>query len=144
MLTKRFSPNQHSAYSTPGRRQGCAGRPQHAGGGRRPGYLRGQRALPPGAGPGTRRGGGAGRARLAGARPAPGGSVPFGRRTRIPARLPGPLPQENGAKGRLLPNNSAPHSHNNAGEEPGSRGQGTGKQRARLRGSFSARTQYFT
>lgn len=107
-----------------------SGRPLHAGG-LRPGYLRGQRALPPGAGPGARRGGGAGPARLAGARRAPGGSVPFGRSTRIPARLPGRLPQENRAKGRLLPNNSTRHRRNNAGREPESREPGSAAPPAR-------------
>lgn len=50
------------------------------------GYLRGQRALPRGAGSGARRSGGAGPARLAGA----GGSGPSRRRTRIPAAPPPP------------------------------------------------------
>lgn len=52
---------------------------------------------------------------------APGGSVASRRRTRIPARLPGPLPQGSGAKRRLLPNNSDLYSRNNAsGEEESS------------------------
>lgn len=48
---------------------------------------------------------------------APGGSVASWSRTRIPARLPGPLPQGSGAKRRLLPNNSDLHSRNNASGE---------------------------
>ncbi|XP_047416668.1 basic proline-rich protein-like [Sciurus carolinensis] len=88
--------------------------------GRAPGYLRGQSAR-------SRRGRGRaeavaqGPARLASAR----GSVPLGRRTRIPARPPRPAPQENGAKRRLLPNNSAVHRRNNASVGPGSGAPGS-------------------
>lgn len=74
---------------------------------------------------------------------APGGSVPLGRRTRIPARPPRLAPQENGAEGRLLPNNSAVHRRNNASGGPRGRGQGTGKPErpARLSGCSCARAR---
>lgn len=94
------------------------------GGRERPGAARG---LPAGSAraPAGRRFGGAQKPRRA---PGPtrsrrGGSVRSRGCTRIPARLPGPFPRGNGAKGRLLPNNSDLHSRNNAGGEPRAAGR---------------------
>lgn len=64
------------------------------------------------------------------------GSVRSGRRTRMPARLPACSP-ESGAKGRLLPNNSALHRRNNAGGEPRAAGREP-ESGARLRGCSCA------
>lgn len=100
-------------------------RAQRSPGGReRPGAARG---LPAGSAraPAGRRFGGAPKPRRG---PGPtrerrGGSVRSRGCTRIPARLPGPFPRGNGAKGRLLPNNSDLHSRNNAGGEPRAAGR---------------------
>lgn len=64
------------------------------------------------------------------------GSVRSGRRTRMPARLPACSPKS-GAKGRLLPNNSALHRRNNAGGEPRAAGREP-ESGARLRGCSCA------
>lgn len=133
-----------------GGQEGRAGRPLHAAG-RRPGYLRGQRALPPGAGPGARRGGGAGPARLAGARRAPrrgaGGAL---RPLRPPHSHPcapprARSPRRTGQRGDCYPIIAPCRVATMRAGEPGSRGAGNRKaERARLRASSGARAQYFT
>lgn len=115
--------------------QHCPGGDPAPRSGPRPGYLRGRRALPLGAGRRARRG----PARRAGRTPgAPSSPSPHS-----PAcALPGPRRQGRGAKGPLLPRNSDLHGRSNAGGEPKSRGLGTGRPGARLRGSSRAPAPY--
>lgn len=148
----RFSPEPPAlGLQHTGGREGRVGLPLHAAG-RRPGYLRGQRALPPGAGSGARRSGGAGPARLAGALRAPrrgAGGVAL-RPVRPPhshpcapprARSPWRTEQRVDCYPIIAPCTVATMR---AGK-PGSRGAGNRKaERARLRGSSGARAQYFT
>lgn len=126
-----FSPS----ITTSSTSQHCPGGDPAPRSGPRPGYLRGRRALPLGAGRRARRG----PARRAGRTPgAPSSPSPHS-----PAcALPGPRRQGRGAKGPLLPRNSDLHGRSNAGGEPKSRGLGTGKPGARLRGSSRAPAPY--
>lgn len=139
--------HQHSAYSTRGAGKGAWGDPCTRPAGAR--VTCGVSALPPGAGPGARRGGGAGptRGRSESAAEGGGGGAPSDSVAALASlrAAPGPLPEENRAKGRLLPNNSALHGRNNAGGETREpRGREPESRESRLRGSSGARAQYFT
>lgn len=114
----RFSP-EPPAHRGPGGARGATparGRPA-------PGLPAGSARAPAGCraggAPRRRRRPGPTRGRSAGAAEGGGGGAPSGSVAALASlrAAPGPLPEENRAKGRLLPNNSALHSRNNAGGE---------------------------